>query len=153
MAGHVGTLMRLFGVTVLLCVSALGAPGTSVAQMASSATDSGVFPLLAPSEAGSVLASRFDMTEAAGPATVMLNAPSGPEVYGIGVFELDGNAVPFNFTAPPTVTVSATDWFSIYNKTLTPSLTLANITSVGFRLDGTGSTEDIFQPSSKITRN
>ena len=78
------------------------------------------------------------------------NVPSAPEVYGIGVFELDGNAVPFDFTAPPTVTISATDWFSVYNKTLTPSLTLANITSVGFRLDGTGSNEDIFQPGSKI---
>ncbi|MBK8835339.1 MAG: hypothetical protein IPO29_10945 [Anaerolineae bacterium] len=81
-----------------------------------------------------------------------LNSPSAPGVYGISVFELDGNAVPFNFTAPPTVTLSATDWFSVYNKTLSPSLALANITSVGFRLDGTGSNEDIFQPSSKINQ-
>lgn len=143
------SLLRL-GLAVMLAGGAgLGAPGISNARQSHVVSS----PLVSAPGSGK---SSYDAALApiSGPVVSLEsgapNVPSAPEVYGIGVFELDGNAVPFDFTAPPTVTVSATDWFSVYNKTLTPSLTLANITSVGFRLDGTGSNEDIFQPGSKI---
>ena len=149
MGGATSPLPRLAVAVILTFAICLGTPGISSARQPQE--------LLTPAgSAPEFVMSSHDAALAPMSAPVVsqdsgaLNSPSAPGVYGISVFELDGNAVPFNFTAPPTVTLSATDWFSVYNKTLSPSLALANITSVGFRLDGTGSNEDIFQPGSKI---
>ncbi|MBX7213945.1 MAG: hypothetical protein K1X39_08040, partial [Thermoflexales bacterium] len=40
----------------------------------------------------------------------------------------------------------------MYNTFLTPSLTITGLPSTGFQLDGTGSSEDIFVPSTKINQ-